>query len=148
MSLRATLPLQALRQTGIRASCNLSPARGCFVTPRLTRRAAAAYRERLHNLAAEIATAEHEGDSARAARACVERDAITTHLRNAAGLGGRSRRLGDETERARKTVTARVRDALRRIERDHPPLAGHLRQALHTGTQCAYLTETPPRWHL
>ena len=74
--------------------------------------------------------------------------AVARELRLAAGLGGRPRRLGDETERARKTVTARVRDALRRIEHEHPALAAHLRQTLHTGTQCPYLPDNPRRWRL
>jgi hypothetical protein len=51
-----------------------------------------------------------------------ERDALIRELAAAAGLGGRDRRLGDETERARKTVSARVRDALSKIERLHPEL--------------------------
>jgi hypothetical protein len=37
-------------------------------------------------------------------------------LRRATGRGGRIRRLGDDAERARKAVTAGIRDALVRIE--------------------------------
>jgi len=40
-----------------------------------------------------------------------EPDAPLHHLAAATGLGGRSRRLGDHSERARKAVSARVRDA-------------------------------------
>ena len=64
----------------------------------------------------------------------------------AAGLGGRSRRLGDDTERARKTVSARVRDALSKIEHVHPELADHLRRALQMGTVCSYAPSQPTTW--
>jgi tetratricopeptide (TPR) repeat protein len=116
--------------------------------PVLDRRAAAGYRARLDTLRAEADDAERAGDPWRAERARAERVAVARELRLAAGLGGRPRRLGDETERARKTVTARVRDALRRIGAEHPAAAAHLRQALQTGTQCIYLPDPPLRWRL
>ncbi|MFC7658070.1 hypothetical protein ACFQV8_19040 [Pseudonocardia benzenivorans] len=117
-----------------------APATGA--DPVLDRRAVADYRRRLAELDAEIA--ESDGDSAE--RASAEREALIAELRAATGLGGRARRLGDETERARKTVTARIRDALRRIERVHPELASHLREGVHTGTTCSYAPDTPRRW--
>ena len=52
-----------------------------------------------------------------------ERATLIHELAAATGLGGRSRRLGDPAERARKTVSARVRDALSKIDR-RPPAAG------------------------
>ena len=52
-----------------------------------------------------------------------ERDALIRELAAAAGLGHRDRKLGDEAERARKTVSARVRDALSKIGPVHPELA-------------------------
>ena len=66
----------------------------------------------------------------------------------ATGLGGRPRRLGDETERARKTVSARVRDALSKIDRVHPTLAAHLRGALQMGTMCSYAPAERSTWDL
>lgn len=45
------------------------------------------------------------------------------------------------TERARKAVTARIRDAVRRIEQEHPELAAHLDAALVTGVRCRYVGE-------
>jgi hypothetical protein len=116
--------------------------------PVLDRRAAAGFRARLDTLRDEAEVAVRAGDTGRAERARAERAAVARELRLAAGLGGRPRRLGDETERARKTVTARVRDALRRIGANHPAVAAHLRQALHTGTQCVYLPDPPLRWRL
>ena len=75
-----------------------------------------------------------------------ERDALIREIAAAAGLGGRDRKLGDETERARKTVGARVRDAQSKIERVHPELAAHLRSALQMGTVCSYTPSASTTW--
>jgi hypothetical protein len=69
-------------------------------------------------------------------------------LAAAAGLGGRPRRLGDRSERARKAVTARIRDVIARIERAHPALGAHLRVSITTGTFCAYSPAAPASWEL
>jgi tetratricopeptide (TPR) repeat protein len=121
---------------------------GSGAEPALDRRAVAEYRARLAELEAEIDQAETWNDPHRAARARAERDALVAQLRTTTGLGGRTRRLGDDTERARKTATARIRDALRRIERVHPALATHLQSTLHTGTTCSYTPDTPRHWRL
>jgi hypothetical protein len=71
----------------------------------------------------------------RSARLAAERDALIGELAHATGLGGRPRRLGDVTERARSTVTARIRDAIGRIERVHPELGRHLRASIVTGAR-------------
>jgi hypothetical protein len=75
-----------------------------------------------------------------------ERDALIHTLAAAAGLDGRTRRLGDQSERARWTVSARVRDALGKIDQAHPPLAAHLRAALRMGTACSYVPDEPTTW--
>ena len=51
-------------------------------------------------------------------------------------------------ERARSTVTQRIRGALRRISPRMPALADHLRVRIRTGTQCTYLHDPsrPVRW--
>jgi hypothetical protein len=67
-------------------------------------------------------------------------------LRSSLGLGGRPRRLGDQTERARKTVSARIRGVLARIERAHPVLGQHLRDNISTGTVCRYTPSAGRRW--
>ena len=101
-------------------------------------RARAAYRARLDELDCEARHAEQAGDLDRAARARAARDEIGAHLRAALGVGGRSRRLGDPLEAARKTVSAGVRDAVARIETVHPPLGAHLRATVHMGRTCVY----------
>ncbi|WP_329384603.1 ATP-binding protein [Streptomyces sp. NBC_01716] len=111
--------------------------------PVLDEQAKAAYRRRLDQLDQDIDRAGARGDDARAAAYDRERQALLDELRTAAGLGGRTRRLGDEAERARKTVTARIRDTLRKLDALHPELAAHLRKSVTTGSTCAYRPEPP-----
>jgi AAA ATPase-like protein len=103
---------------------------------------------RLDDLAEEIAEAEEWADPERAARARAERDALLHELSAAAGLAGRPRLLGDQGERARKTVTARIRDVITRIDRVHPALGSHLRATITTGTSCTYSPPAPVTWDL
>jgi hypothetical protein len=111
--------------------------------PVLDDQAKRAYRRRLEELAEEIDDATASGDAGRAGRAQDERDALLDALASAVGLGGRDRRLGDDAERARKAVTARIRDAIRRIEDVHPELGAHLEAAVHTGNWCEYRPGDP-----
>ena len=105
-------------------------------------------RARLLDLEEEIEEADRWHDQERAARAVLERDALVAELAAAAGLGGRARRLGDQSERARKTVTARIRDVIGRVERLHPALGAHLRASVTTGTYCSYSPPAPTAWEL
>jgi tetratricopeptide (TPR) repeat protein len=116
--------------------------------PVLDDRAKAEFRARLASLATDIDQAEEWNDLDRAEHLRGERDALLHHLAAATGLGGRPRRLGDESERARKTVSARVRDALTKIDKVHPTLAAHLRSTLQMGTVCSYTPLEPTHWTL
>ncbi|WP_433537216.1 ATP-binding protein [Micromonospora sp. CA-249363] len=116
--------------------------------PVLDDEAKARYRRHLTRLDAEIDRAAARGDTAKVGALDAERGALLEELRAAAGLAGRSRRLGDEAERARKTVTARIRDTLRKLDDRHPALANHLRDSVSTGTTCRYLPQTRLPWHL
>lgn len=106
------------------------------------------YREHLDRLDAEIDRAAARGDTRQVEKYDRERQALLDELRTAAGLGGRPRRLGDQTERARKTVTARIRDTLRKLDALHPALAAHLKASVTTGTTCAYRPDRSPDWRL
>ncbi|MFG3259711.1 ATP-binding protein [Streptomyces sp. NPDC048172] len=106
------------------------------------------YARHLATLDEEIDRAVTRGDDARAAEFDRERDALLAELRAATGLAGRTRRLGDGAERARKTVTARIRDTLRKLDTRHPELAAHLRGAVSTGMVCRYMPERPVTWRL
>jgi len=108
--------------------------------------AKAAYRARLSDLESDIDEAELDNDTYRAEQARTERDALISELSAAVGLGGRDRRLGDERERARKAVSARIRDAIRRIDRANPALGEHLSATVRTGTWCTYCPTEPVHW--
>ncbi len=110
--------------------------------------ARAAYRTRVDELDEAIADAEAEGDADRAARATEEREFLVAELSAAYGLGGRARRTGDPAERARTTVTRRIREAIQRVEEVHPELGRHLRSAVRTGTFCVYDPEEPVVWQV
>jgi hypothetical protein len=101
---------------------------------------------RLRILDSDIARADERGNPAASARAVAERDALINELRVTAGLAGRSRRLGDPAERARKAVSARVHDAIGRIEHQHPELGRHLRESVVTGRSCRYQPDATVHW--
>ena len=105
-----------------------------------------AYRRRIAALRAEIDEAESAGAAGRADAAARELDALTAELAAAYGLSGRSRRAGDDVERARKAVTNRIRDAVRAVAAVHPELGRHLERAVRTGMYCRYDPEMPLRW--
>ncbi|WP_257895154.1 ATP-binding protein [Streptomyces anulatus] len=116
--------------------------------PVLDEEAKRRYKEHLARLDAEIDRAAARDDARGVEKYDRERQALLDQLRSAAGLGGRTRRLGDQTERARKTVTARIRDTLRKLDTLHPALAAHLKASVTTGTTCAYRPEHSPDWRL
>ncbi len=90
------------------------------------------------------------GDDERAAQAAAERGFLVRELARAVGLGGRDRRVGSASERARASVTRAVRQAMARIHDYHPTLGEHLDRAIRTGTYCAYLPDPriPVAWKL
>jgi len=110
--------------------------------------ARAAYRQRLSELDEAAAESDAAADIERSARIAAERDALVAALTEAYGLGGRVRRSGSAAERARTAVTARIRDAIRRISEAHPELGRHLARSVRTGTFCVYEPDQPARWSL
>jgi hypothetical protein len=108
----------------------------------LDRTAVAAYRRRLATLEERLADADANQDPDRWARAATERRQLLAELRRASRPGGRARSLGPTTaERARKAVTARIRDAIEHIREVHPDLAAHLDRTVRTGVTCRYQPE-------
>jgi hypothetical protein len=96
------------------------------------------YRRRLEQLHDDLAEAMSFSDRGRVARAREEIDAINGQLAQAVGLGGRDRRSGSPSERARVNVQRRLRDALDRIEKYDASLGDYLRRTIRTGTYCAF----------
>jgi hypothetical protein len=104
----------------------------------LDARARDAYKKRIAELREDVEEAERSADSTRAARLRYELDALTDQIAAAVGLGGRERRSGSATERARIVVQRRVREAIKKIAEQDPDLGRHLDWSIRTGTFCAY----------
>jgi tetratricopeptide (TPR) repeat protein len=116
----------------------------------LDARAKDAYRRRLAEIEEDIEEARAMGDAEREAQADTERDFLIRELSRAIGLGGRDRRAGSASERARVAVTRAVRSAMTRIREHNPQLGEHLDRNVRTGTYCAYLPDprVPVAWKL
>ena len=100
--------------------------------------AKAAYRKRLAELEDEIDEAESWHDPERLDRLREERDALVHEITAAFGLGGRPRRLGSESERARLNVTRAIRTAIGNIAKQAPALGAELDACVITGSSCRY----------
>ena len=111
------------------------------------RRALDAYRTRLADLETEVAEARDYHDDGRAARLVAEREALLDELGRLSGVHGRARQFANHpAERARKAITARVRDAIGKLESPLPELARHLHRTIVTGTYFRYRTEPGITW--
>lgn len=106
------------------------------------------YEQRIRELHAELADAEDRNDLGRIDRVTAELDALVEHLAAAVGLGGRPRRSGGSTERARTAVTRRVRNAVARLAEYHADLGRHLDSSIRTGTLCAYRPHDSVVWQV
>ncbi len=114
--------------------------------PVVDRQALVAYRSRLTELAGELEQAEERGDIGWSERIQAEQQALLEHLAQVTGLGGRVRTGASPAERARKAVSARIRDAITKVAAHHPELAAHLEAAVSTGSTCMYKPERPIAW--
>lgn len=114
--------------------------------PVLDARALASYRRRAAELEAELAQAEAANDLGRRDRLLSERELILDELGRATRPGGRSRAFPDGRERARKAVSARVRQSLVAIRAVHPDLADHLERSVVLGVRCSYAPAAPVEW--
>jgi len=113
------------------------------------RQALDAYRRRLADIDSEADEASRHHDGERAARLDAERRALLDELGRVRNLQGRPRHFANHpAERARKAVTARVRDALRKLEPPLPDLADHLERSIVTGTYCRYRQDDGAIWDL
>jgi tetratricopeptide (TPR) repeat protein len=121
---------------------------GLAALPLLDAQAKESYRRRLAEIEEDIEEARSMGNDEREAQAQVEHDFLIRELARAVGLGGRDRRSGSDSERARASVTRAIRQAMARIREHNSPLGEHLDRAIRTGTYCAYLPDprVPVAW--
>ncbi|WP_168565121.1 hypothetical protein [Crateriforma spongiae] len=101
--------------------------------------------DRLHAIAAELESANANGEMASVTELQTERDEILTYVRKATGLAGKIR---DDSDAARSgdSVSRAIRRAIKLIDKKCPELAGHLRQHLETGVTLRYRPSQPIDW--
>jgi hypothetical protein len=121
---------------------------GSEAGPALDDQARRVYQQRIRDLQEDIDDARAANDPARAERAEAELDILVQQLSEAFGLSGRPRATGSSTERARSTVSQRIRGALRHVDDVHPELGRHLRNSVRTGVWCAYRPESAVEWRI
>jgi hypothetical protein len=109
----------------------------------IDRAARDAYRARLRDIESEREQAEDWHDRGRADRLGEEAEALRAELSRAIGLGGRPRRLGSASERARVNAQRRLADAIRRVQHRDAALGAHLARCVRTGTYCSYDPDRP-----
>jgi len=112
---------------------------GDILDPRARRE----YRSRVADLRGELDEALRWADVERADSIRREIDVLTMQLEQAFDRRGRARKMSDPIERVRKAVTNRIREVIQRIDKQHPDLGHHLRNAIHTGHYCRYSPERP-----
>ena len=118
--------------------------------PLIDEEARSRYKRRLEELEDEIAEAELMNDVSRREKASNEKTFLIEELKAATGLGGRARRSGSASERARVSTTRSIRSALRRIAAVNEALGEHLDRAIRTGTFNSYDPDpnATPAWEL
>jgi non-specific serine/threonine protein kinase len=116
----------------------------------LDARARAEYAARLRDAREELEEALRHHDRGRVERLGDEVERLAAELARGFGLGGRPRRAGSTSERARLSVTRAIRYAIGKIGEHDPALAEHLRRGVRTGTFCGYTPSSrdPMSWAL
>jgi len=118
------------------------PVDGGDCGPALDERARNEYRARLHTLTEARAEAEARSDLGLLDRLGNEIEMLSAELERAFGLGGRERRIGAASERARSNVQRRIAHGIEQLRVASPQLADYLASTIRTGTYCVY--EPPP----
>jgi predicted ATPase len=123
---------------------------GEFRDPVIDSQALAEYRQRFHDLQADLDEARERADFEREAAVRIEMDFLATEISAATGRGGRIRANPAATERARVAATKAIRSAIGRLEDASPTLGHHLRAHISTGTFCRYepSPSSPVEWRL
>jgi non-specific serine/threonine protein kinase len=109
-------------------------------------RAKADYRKRLKELQEELEEAERFNDHGRQQRLSNEIEAITAELKAAIGRRGIDRRAASHLERARSSVSKRIKFALQQIQQANAAAGSHLSESIRTGHRCVYLPKHKVDW--
>lgn len=109
-------------------------------------KARSAYQRRIQSLREEMQASAESDDTIQLARLQEEYDQLLEYLAQSIGCNGKARQVGGVVEKARSAVTWRIRNAIARIEKQHPVLGAHLSNSIKTGTFCSYQPERKINW--
>jgi hypothetical protein len=112
----------------------------------LDRKAVQEYKAELEDLKEQLVEAEANNDLGKKSSIQEQLVAIQDQLKTGTGLGGRLRKVPSDVERARQAVSVAIARTMKIIEKDHPPLWRHLKNALELGTHCSYSPDGTPTW--
>jgi predicted ATPase len=104
----------------------------------LDARAKQEYRRKLIELNEELEDQRERGNRERAEQIASEIDFLNREISRAIGLGGRDRRAGSASERARLNVTRAIKAALQKISEQQAAMGDLLDRSIKTGSFCSY----------
>jgi predicted ATPase len=99
------------------------------------------YKRKLRELNEQLEDQRERGDHARAEQVAAEIDFLNREIARAVGLGGRDRRAGSASERARINITRAIKAALQKISERHPSMGEMLDRSIRTGSFCSYASD-------
>ena len=106
------------------------------------------YKKRIIDIQQQISEAESSFNSDLINQLQEEYDQLIDHLSGAIGLGGKARKVNNTIDKARSTVTWRIRNAIKKITEFDPTLGKHLQNSIKTGVFCEYTPEQEITWQV
>ena len=103
------------------------------------------YTHKLLELKEVLEDQRERGNHDRAEQVEAEIDSINRELARAVGLGGRDRRAGSASERARLNVTRAIKAALQKISEQQAAMGELLERSIRTGSFCSYVPDSRNR---
>jgi|GEM_PF-4259511 len=104
------------------------------------------YMRRLEELAADRYEAERNEDESWLERVDRETDQITDELLKSTGLGGKTRKLGDDIQNIRRRIAKTINEVIEKINENDSQLARHLKNSIHTNIEMCYRPDREIAW--
>ena len=114
--------------------------------PVMDKQSKAEYQNRIKDLQLELQEAENFNDSMLIEKLSLEYDQLVEHLSKSLGIRGEARKVGSSAEKARATVTGRIRESIKKVQKKHDELGKHFSNSIKTGLLCAYRPEKIIHW--
>jgi len=138
---------QEADEARLRSGDELTRGRPSDLGAMLDPRAKQEFKRKIEELTEELEELQERGAHEQAEKVADEIDKINSALLSSMGLGGRDRKTGAASEKARINVTRHLRTAIERIAEHHDELAKLLGESIRTGTYCCYLPKSRVDWN-